>query len=377
MKTVLFATTALVAFAGAASAASHDSGATVSFSGEMTAGYNDNVDNGIFWDADLDLTAAVDFGDSVTATLTTQVAKGNELGGSVVFTPTVEVVYTASSLTASLKVGDLGDKGASEYFYADRSGMAVDVENHDATADARALIEFGSFGVAIGCEVVENGLLPVNYTGTCNEGAYNIGAGATFGSIKLGVGYDNNVGGLQRGVTSVSADATFGSLELGVSYASASAAIAPHAVAAAQNSIGVEVGATFGAIELGAYFASNSVADDEYGVSVDYTAGALTLGVRYDNVDNGGAGSGRAEYGVDLAYAVSDSLTASAGYFNGAADTYAAGVKTAGVVGGYYYAGIEYAVNDNISATLSYATANEISGPEFKDGISAFITAEF
>ncbi|MBL1437050.1 MAG: porin [Rhodobacteraceae bacterium] len=356
MKNVLFATTALVAFAGAASAASHASGATVSFSGEITAGYNDETEGGLFYDTELNLTASVDFGDNVTAKLTYElVSTADNVEAGTDIDPTVEINYTGGSLTASLKYGDLGDKGASEYFYADRDGMGQDVENHDSDRDVRALVEFGNFGVAAGCQIVGSG----------DCGGVNVGLGATFGSIKLGVGYDDNSSG-QTAVTAVSADATFGSINVGVSYADG-----------AEQSVGVEVGTTFGAIEVGAYYANNSVSDDGYGVSVDYTAGALTVGVFYDNVDDGGAGTGRAEYGVDVAYTVNSQITARAGYLEGEAEVLNAAFTGTDTVGSYFYVGMEYAVNDNISATVSYAEANEFGAPEYKQGISAFITASF
>ena len=331
MKNVLFATTALVAMTGSAMADT-----TVAFSGAMTAGYNNVIEGGMFYDADLDLTATVDFSDNVVATLTAQVAKGDETGASaLVFTPTIEIAYTGSSYSASLKVGDMGDKGASEYFYKDRSGMALDVENQDNGTHARALVEFGNFGVAVGCDLA----------GTNSCVGMNVGAGATFGSIKLGLGYDNAAaaGGAR---TAVSADATFGSIDLGLSYITDNT----------NNSIGLTAGTTFGAAKVKAYYAKNSAAADEYGLSVDYTSGAMTVGAYYDY-------NGASTYGLDLGYKVSDALTASAG------------VKAGGAT--VYYAGIVYAVNSNISATVSYATADAIHGPEFKDGISAFITAKF
>ncbi len=353
MKNVLFATTALVAFAGVASAQA------VSFSGEMTAGYNDAVDGGMFYDANIDATAVVDMGGNVTATLTGNIVTGNEGGATSAFKPTIEIAYTGSPMTASLRVGDLNDKGASEYFYASRSGMALIVENQDAGtlsngvmggSDARALVQFGKIGVAVGCQL--------GGTNSCQ--GVNVGAGATFGSIKLGIGYDDAAnGGAQR--TAVSADATFGSASVGASYITDGT----------NNSTGVEVGYTVSdALSLGAYFASNSAASDEYGVSVDYTAGAMTVGVSYDN-------NGASSYGVDLGYAVNDKLTANAGYFNGSAKVYTAPGTSSSVVGGYYYVGVDYAVNDSITATVSYATADAISGPEYKQGITALITASF
>ncbi len=346
MKNVLFATTALVAMTGSAMAASHGmSGASVAFSGEMSVGYNDAIELGMFYDANVDVAATVDFGDNVVATLTAGIASGNETGSTLEFTPTIEIAYTGGSYSASLKVGDMDDKGASEYFYKDRSGMALDVENQDDGTHARALVEFGNFGVAVGCDLAG--------TNTCV--GMNVGAGATFGSIKLGVGYDDaaTAGGAR---TAVSADATFGSFDLGVSYITDNT----------DNSIGLTVGTTFGAAKVKGYYAmnSNAAVADGFGVSVDYTSGALSLGAYLDNVDDGTAtATAVSTYGLDLGYAVSDALTASVGVQAGPATV--------------YYAGIEYAVNSNISATVSYATADAISGPEFKDGITAMITASF
>ena len=339
MKNVLLATAAMVAFAGTASAASH---VGVSFSGEMTAGYNDEIESGLFFDANLDFNATVDMGDSIVATVSGTLFDWNNDGVSTDADITVDITYTGDVLSASLTMGDLGDKGASEFYYADRSGMAIDVENHDDDNDARAVVTFGNFGVAIGCEI-EPG------TGTCDQGAYNVGLGATFGSIELGVGYDN-AAGTQTAVTAVSADATFGSFDIGVSYATS----------VVENSIGVEVGTTFGAISVDAYYASNSVSADQYGVSAEYASGPLTIGVYYD--DDGALQT----YGADVAYAVNDQMTINAGIFE--TDTASNMV---------YYVGMDYAINENVSATVSYATANEISGPEYKDGITALISASF
>jgi len=360
MKNVLFATTALVAMTGSAMAASHGGmSPAVSFSGDVTGGYNDVIEGGLFLTGNIGVTANVDLGDNVTAKVTwggfdidlspTLPATALTVSQKV----TAEFVYTGSSYTASLLLGDMGDKGASEYFYKDRSGMALDVENQDNHNGARALVEFGSFGVAVGCGqpsgvdgTTPNAPLAL---GVCQ--GMNIGLGATFGSFKLGVGYDDAANLDKTNAasprTAVSADATFGSFDLGISYITNNT----------DNSIGLTAGTTFGAAKVKAYYAMNSgVPADEFGVSVDYTSGAMTVGAYYEN-------NGTSTYGLDLGYKVSDALTASAG------------VKASGAT--VYYAGIVYAVNSNITATVSYATADAIHGPEFKDGISAFITAKF
>ncbi len=407
MKNVLFTTTALVAFAGAATAASHGGGATVEFSGELTAGYNDVIEGGLFWEADLDLSVSVDLGDSVTATLSTEImdTDGNDEITDV--DATVEIAYTGDRLSASLTFGDLGDEGASEYFYADRDGLVRDVENHDGDQDVRALIEMGSFGVALGCSDVQNG--------TCDDGM-NVGLGATFGSIKLGVGFDEAIAGGQPRALGVSADATFGAFTVGVSYIDLGATLfvsdeidtndgddtvvggggtvaGPIII---ENAYAIELGYEISsALSASAYFAANGFAGNAYGVGVDYTAGALTISAYFDqtvdqgfqgtdgtDVDGDGTHTGYSfgidsdqAFGLDVAYAVNDQLTANAGvkFLDETSDR--AGVADTSATN--FYVGIDYAVNDNISVTVSYADADEISGPEYKDGISAFITATF
>jgi len=381
MKNVLFATTALVAMAGMANAASH---AGVSFSGEMTAGYNDVIEGGLFWDAELGVEATVDFGDNVTASVEWTVIEADETGFTAFGTndiPTITIAYDNGSLSAKLVAGDQDENGASEMWYADRDGMAVDVfEFDDTLIDFTASVEFGNFGIAA-----------TSCTGCANV-AY--GAFASFGSIELGLGFDNISGGTNT--LAVSADAELGSFSVGVSYASGETSYTVNTgidgddtdplvtggtltTIAPENSIGVEVGYEISsALSLDAYFARNSVRGSDFGVSATYTAGAIELSAYFDqettvgtptgvDVDGDGFYTGGMttatqssnSYGLDVAYTVSEQLTATVGVFSDGTFV--------------YYAGIEYSVNDNISATVSYATADEISGPEFKN----VITAEF
>ena len=137
-------------------------------------------------------------------------------------------------------------------------------------------------------------------------------------------------------------------------------------------------------LSVAAYYAANSVDGDSYGVSGSYSAGALTVGAYFDHsivfgafapvgVDADGDGfftGGQSvgfvttdSYGLDVSYAINDQLTANAGVYDDGTFV--------------YYVGVDYAVNESISATIAYATADEISGPEYMDGITASITASF
>ena len=57
MKSILLTTTAIVAFAGAAFADGHTS---VGFSGDASLGHNDDIENGFYWDVNVDVKAILE-----------------------------------------------------------------------------------------------------------------------------------------------------------------------------------------------------------------------------------------------------------------------------------------------------------------------------
>ncbi len=342
MKNVLLTTTALVVLAGVASA-------EISWSAKTDIGYNDKINGGLFYDASVDLKGEFDLGDGYGANITYGADLESNAGATTPWSggpvikrdafPTIEI----TSPYGSLKGGDLADKGASEYFYKDRSGMSLDVENHDSSTrfDYRALAEFGDYGIAFGGEGDNAGGLD----------GMSVGAGATFGNFTIGLGYDqkdtthtgNNIG--------ASVDTTFGAASIGLSYLGSGS----------DRSIGVAVGYDISSdLSAKAYYANNKVPTkvDAYGVSVAYKTGALGLDLYYDHTD-----ANVNKYGVDVSYEVMSELTAYVGYQSAATNG--------------YYVGAKYTINDNLSATVSYSDGNEISGPEFKDGVSVFLTASF
>ncbi len=132
-----------------------------------------------------------------------------------------------------------------------------------------------------------------------------------------------------------------------------------------ETSVGVAVGYDVSAdLSVGVYYASNDVAGDNYGASASYVMGAMAVDVYYDHVDLGDM----EQFGFNASYAVSSDLTVYAGYFDADGEI---GADEGG------YAGVVYAINENLSATVSFAEADEIDGPEFKDGTSIFLSASF
>ncbi len=340
MKNVLLTTTALVAMAGVAAA-------DVNWAGSADIGYNDVIKGGSYYDAALGVVGSMDLGDGYAASISYGLELDMINGAATAnwgMYPTIEI----TAPFGSLKGGDLNDKGASEYFYADRDGMQLDAENHDSAGrfDLRALVEFGDYGLAVGGVADAAGGLD----------GLSVGAGATFGNITLGLSYDEADINLEASATTLattglSIDTTFGAASIGLSYIDNTV----------DTSIGLEVGYDVSAdLSVAAYYADNTGGANLYGVSVAYTSGALGLGAYFDSGD----GATVDTMGVDVSYDVMAGLTGYVGAFDN-------GITTD------FYAGVVYDINDNLSVTVSYADANEISGPEFMDGTSVFISASF
>lgn len=106
MKRILLTSTALVAFTGAAWAEAHEDASGVSFSGDATLGFNDDIEDGFYWDAGLAVTytAILDNGITATATYEIDISDGN-LGNEDL--DAGDYVLTVSSDNATLEFGDV------------------------------------------------------------------------------------------------------------------------------------------------------------------------------------------------------------------------------------------------------------------------------
>ena len=331
MKNVLFATTALVAtaFAGSAYADAHMS---VGLSGGVKAGYNDDIEGGLFGDFNIDVTGKWE-GDGYTLEV--------KFGGDADFDETGadgatwddNATFTLTTPVGELKVGDLDDKGASERFYADREGMADDVFNDDGNDSISWHGDVGDFGYAISTPV------------DGDDENWSIGLGGSFGVVSFGIGYDNVASGDATSAVSVDFDA--GVADIGLSYISKGGDTSFGAVASAEVSAG---------LTLGAFYAQNGGAGDEdkYGVLVDYVNGPLTVGVDFTAGET-------SEAEIDVVY---DAGVASIqlGYDEGSD-------------GGYI--GAVVPLNDYVDVIAAYAEYDEAGDYEFKQGTSLYVTASF
>ena len=344
MKKVLFTTTAIVAMSsGMAFAASHSSG-NIGFSGETVVGYNDDIEGGIFQETNIDVKASKDAGNGFMigghVRLNLDWAEGAGEATSLEF----KNIYVETPV-GKLEYADSFDgTGASDKFYKDRDGMAEDMTNGDGHNGLMWSGDLGDFGYAIDAGNLEG-------ASTVNTGDhYTIGAGATFGDFEIGLGWENNSHEGAGGVIGVSADFEVASANVGLSYIDSDV----------ETSTGIA--ASFEVmpdLKIGAYYAVNDIALDAYGVTFDYENAGFTLAIDY----NTGEGATVDELEVDVKYVVGNGITLYAGHSDAAAEG--------------LYVGAEIDVASGIVATIAYAEADEIGGPEFKDGTSAFLTLNY
>ncbi|MCF6304155.1 MAG: porin [Rhodobacteraceae bacterium] len=330
MKNVLFATTALVAFAGAAVA-------EVGFSGDVEVGYYDDgtaaLTNGFYAEGSLDLTASMDFDYGVSV----EVTYGADLYTGLTWDAFPTVVITTEWVT--LTAGNAESAGLDHYSDVDGMGGTAGFNDADANGDflVRADVTFGDISASVsGVAAVNPGALTL----------LSVGASGSFGSVSFGVGYDDG------GEMGISVGTSFGGFDVDVAYQAD----------AVENSVGVAVGTTIGSMDVAGYYAMNSAAatDDAYGVSVNTTFGDASVGVYWDG-DAGGASN----FGVDVEYAVSEAITVFAGYDQ--ADL--------------YYVGAIMDIADGAAVGASYAddtnTATEFGPQDFAAGLKVWFSAEF
>lgn len=232
MKNVLFASTALVAFAGAASAQS------IPLSGFAEMGLIDvsaggNETNGVEFFTDIDVTftmsgetdGGLTFGASVDldegGSGAAAVADNSDDGGATIFISgafgTLTMGDTDGALDWALtevafNSGSINDDETEHAGYNGNGGL-------DGTYDgqiARYDYSFGDFGVAVSAELdddsVQDGdaVLGLGFRYSVNLGGTDIG---------LGLGYQQTeIGGFDQDAIGVSANATFGSISAGINY---------------------------------------------------------------------------------------------------------------------------------------------------------------
>jgi len=302
MKNILLSSVAIVAFAGAAAA-------EISFSGAATLGYNDDFEDGVYVDADIDMTASAELNNGWTATVT----YGVELDDNGVGVD--QNVNFDDNLTISLA-------NANSYFtYGDTewaavshwSGVSEMAQDGFSEIDGEAAMKIGgTFGVV-------EAALSTGVNETTGE-TYQVGLGAkaTFGNVVVTAAYQEEATVAEADyvateyengdfnsdeIFAISAATTFGGASVKVAYATNQTAD--------EDSLGLEVGYPVGPVALGAFYVAESLGDDSYGLSALYSEGALTAKAYYKSIQ------GSDEYGLGAGYDMGNGLVLSGGYIDG------------------------------------------------------------
>ncbi len=319
MKKILFASTALVAFSGAAVA-------DVALSGRAEMGIFDNsltdVDTQFFTDIDVTFTMSgetdngLTFGASVDldegGSGAAAVAQNADDGGATIFISgsfgTVTMGDTDGAMDWALtEAGNVGNPGSIADDETSHAGYFGSYHDGAAGQDGQILrwdYSFGDFGVAVSLEAGD--LDGGTGVGVADESSgfgigfrYNIDLASA--DVALGLGYqainDSSVGGADLDIIGVSAAATFDSgLSAGISYVDGDI--------------------------LG-------VADsDHIGLGIGYSTGAFSVHANYGMFD-AGDGSEADGFGIAAAYDLGGGAVVHFGYGDGEINDGMGGVVSA------------------------------------------------
>jgi outer membrane protein OmpU len=351
MKNILLATTAIVAFAGAAFAEGHTG---VSFAGDASLGYNDDISDGFFWDSKIiaGFSSTLDNGLTASASFDINIASDDD----------ADVVdFDDYTLSLTSEMGGLYygvTAFAAESLWQSAGDMAGDsFSEADNDIVLRGELTFGSVTAAVSTAIEANDGDEADDDAT----QLSVAAVADLGTFTVGFAYQEESGTFGGGLTKAG-DYNMDEV-LGI-FASTTAAGFDVALAYAeetnsgQSSVGLEVGYTMGDITLGAYYVSEdgNVADESYGVSVGYASGPLALAA-YFNTDLDSD-----EFAVQGSYDLGNGLVMTAGSIDGDSTTdndFAAFIVA------------DYDLGGGASVMASFADANNV-GTLTSDDIDTF-----
>ena len=349
MKSILLASTAVIALAGAAAA-------EVSFGGSATLGYNNSAsgNDGFYWDAGVSVTLSqtLDNGLTASATFDLSVFASSLTGANV----------TAGGLVLSL-VGDnaglyFGDtEMAAIGHWASVGDMANDnFSKNDGALVIRGDMTFGGWDAS------------VSYFSDPTDGdldQLSLGASGAFGSVNVAVAYqaeetdDNLNGGGDfdgSGVFGLSVGTSFSGADVSFAYVTNSTA--------GENSMGFAVSYPAGPVTIGGWYVveSNAALDNAFGVSADYANGPIAVSVAWESVN------AAEDWSIEGSYDVGNGLTVLAGVADAGDDYYVAG---------------SYDLGGGAALLVSYAndtgvdSADKIGGAEYQEGTTVELSFAF
>ncbi|KQI70191.1 hypothetical protein AN189_02035 [Loktanella sp. 3ANDIMAR09] len=378
MKSILLTSTALVAFAGAAMAESHEAmapmadgtiaasdtpmealgaadGVVVGADGEF--GYNEEVEGGFYFDGGLSITTSAGMNMGLTAGLTLDIdlgfgdAESSSLtgeGGAGTFgdisIDASDFVVFVEGQGAALYVGDTETGAATRWSGTtnmENDGFLEQDDVDDGADDGdfvdgvmRGDLEMGPIAASLSFLLVDGS----DDQDLDSLDGLSLGVEGTFGGFVIGMAYQEEISDslVDTVSTDTNADGIIGASELGNDdpgtvdeiiglYAGTSFAGADVKVAYASNettnedSLGLQVDYPFGPVSVSAFYSAESAVDDNYGIGVSYENGPLA-GAAYFHDGND------EEIGLEASYVLGNGLTMYAGYIDnrGVGDDYEA-----------------------------------------------------
>jgi outer membrane protein OmpU len=341
MKNILLASTAIVAFAGAAFADGHSA---VTFGGDASLGFNDDIEDGFFWDSKImtGFSSTLDNGLTASASFDLNIANDDD-ADTVDFD---DYTLSLTSQSGGLYYGVTAY--AAETLWQSAGDMAGDsFSEADNDIVLRGELTFGSVTAAVSTAIEDHAGTEADDNAT----QLSVAAVADLGTFTVGFAYQEE-SGLFGGaaatgdfnmdeVFGVFASTMVGGLDVTLAYA--------EETLSGQSSVGVEVGYTMGDINVGFYYVSEdgNVETESYGVSAGYTAGPIALAA-YFNTDLGSD-----EYALQGSYDLGNGLVLTAGVIDGDS-------TTDNDFASYIIA--DYDLGGNASVMASFADGNNAGG---------------
>ncbi|WP_438956614.1 porin [Cognatiyoonia sp.] len=337
MKSILLTSTALIGFAGAATAGGHTS---FGFSGEASAEYNTETGYSTSIEATATMTAVLDNGLTATAELTFDPNEG------------VTDEVTSGSITLSNDSGSLtfgtGLDGA--VFTATGDDYLDGIQDGEEGVDGVV----GSMNVGAATVTVS---LPVAEGGVASTDDLEIGVTTDVGGFAVGFGI------LGSGDYALTGSGTVGGADLSFGMSSDD-----------EWDVGVDI--TTGAVTLSA----STDEAEAWTIGAAYAAGEYSAGIEYNADETWEVTAGYAAGGiaVDVAFTDASVMTLGATYDMGDGLVVGAGIENAD---NNAYAFAEYTLGGGASAYVEYADGDmEEVGPserDIADGTTVGVSFEF
>ncbi|WP_417260509.1 porin [Celeribacter sp.] len=346
MKNILLSSVAVLGFAGAAAA-------EVTFSGDVTLGYNDDIKNAVYGDAGINAALSQELNNGWTAGATFAIDASNLINGTVAYDSDF-TVYVESDM-GGLYFGEY--TSAVDQLVASPEGLAdgmTDYDDDDIGDAGENLVLKGSFGsvqAAISTVVLDNGT---------TDGTTAAIAGS-FGSVNFSFGYNN---GFTSAIVPAFAASDATNLNVGTTFGGASVNVGVAKVGADTN-YGIEVGYPMGPVALSVWYANNDSAGDVYGLKAVYEDGPVSVTAKIED-------AGTTTYNLEGTYDMGNGLLLGAGTVDGEGEYIAAKYDLGG--GATFLA--SYANGDVDGATTDIGDAYD-SDFELMDGLTLEVSLSF